>query len=189
MKIRNLFLVFALTLAFLPRNAYAQKASVSFNAGDVLLLGTIGVEANYGFAQKWSVNAGMRYNPWTFNKGDAERQTQLRHQTYSAGLRYWPWYIYSSWFFGLKAQYQEYSFGGFGGKLPTEEGDAYGAGIEFGYSYLVSDHFNMMFGLGAWGGVANYRRYSCPVCGRPLGDGRKLFLWPNELIISFNYVF
>lgn len=169
--------------------AHAQKAAVSVNAGDALCLGTAGAEVSYAVARNWSLNAGARFNPWTFNKGDAKRQTQLRHQTYAVGARFWPWYVYSGLWFGAKAQYQEYNRGGFKGRLRTEEGDAFGLGVEMGYSWIVTHAFNLNFGLGAWGGYTEYVSYDCPYCGRRTGDGGKFFILPNELIVGLVFVF
>lgn len=169
--------------------AHAQKVAVSLNAGDAVCLGTVGAEFNYAVAQNWSLNAGARVNPWTFNKGDAERQSQLRHQTYAVGVRFWPWYVYSGLWFGAKAQYQEYNRGGFNGKMKTEEGDAFGLGLEFGYSWLVTHAFNLNFGLGGWGGHTKYTQYECAYCGRRTEEGDKFFFLPNELIIGLVFVF
>ncbi len=187
----NKFKVISVTLGIVlsSLSAYAQKAALSVNAGDAACLGTIGVEAGYAVAQKWSLNAGARFNPWTFHEGDAEKQSQLRQQTYSVGARFWPWYVYSGLWFGAKAQYQEYNRGGFNGKIQTEEGDAFGLGVEMGYSWLVTHAFNLNFGFGFWGGRTEYVRYDCPYCGRKTEEGEKMFFLPNELILGLVFVF
>lgn len=169
--------------------AHAQKAAVSINAGELVLAGGIGAEVNYAVAQHWSADMGVRVNPWTFNRANPEKQSQYRHQTYSIGARYWPWYVYSGFWFGAKLQYQEYSRGGFGGRLASEEGDAFGLGAELGYSWMLSHRFNLNFGVGGWGGITDYTSFSCTHCGRILESGRKFFVLPNELIIGLVFVF
>lgn len=185
-------------LLLLPSFSHAQKAAVSVNLGDILCFGTLNAEVDYGLAQKFSVYGGARVNPWTFLKGKfidmpdgsrISRQTQLRHQTYYAGLRFWPWYVHSGWWAGLKLQYQEYNFGGFRERLRTEEGDAVGVGLSAGYALLLNHQWNINFGVGAWGGYTWYTHYNCPYCGRVLDKGSKLFLRPNEIIIAFTYIF
>lgn len=71
----------------------------------------------------------------------------------------------------------------------AEEGDRFGAGIYAGYTHMLTKHFNVEFGLGVWSGMAVFRRYSCPVCGVTVAAGRKLFLLPDDLMISLAYVF
>ena len=44
----------------------AQNVALSTNLAGYAFLGTMNVEASYALAQHWSVNAGMRYNPFTF---------------------------------------------------------------------------------------------------------------------------
>lgn len=166
----------------------AQKASVSTDLLDYLCLGTFNVEASYSLSQHWSIVADARYNPFSFHKGDSERQFQLRQQSYSVGVRAWPWHTFSGWWLACKLRYQEYNQGGILSR-DTEEGDRIGTGLYAGYTYMLSKHFNIEFGLGLWGGAAWYRKYTCPACGLTVEDGRKWFLLPDDLRISLAYVF
>jgi len=54
---------------------------------------------------------------------------------------------------------------------------------------MLSDHFNLEFGAGFWGGYKTYTVYSCPRCGRKIEEGKKWFICPNEAIVSIVYVF
>ena len=167
---------------------YAQKLSVATNLIDYACLGTLNVEVSYTMSQHWSLTAGIKYNPFTFHKGDADRQFQNRQQSYALGVRYWPWHSLSGWWVSGRVRYQEYNMGGLVSR-ETEEGDKVGLGLSAGYTYMISRHFNVDFGVGCWGGRAWYRRFSCPVCGMTVKDGRKWFLLPDDLMISFAYVF
>jgi hypothetical protein len=112
----------------------------------------------------------------------------MKQQSYSVGVRIWPWYTWSGWWFAGKMRYQEYNMGGLI-SLKTEEGDRLGAGMYSGYTHMLSPHFNIEFGFGLWTGMADYRKYSCPVCGITIEDGRKWFLLPDDIMISLVYVF
>lgn len=186
------YVVFLIPVLFFllcsPTVAFAQKAAVSVNLGDALCLGTFNVGFDYAVGRKWTLGAEARVNPWTFNKGDADNQFQLRHQTYSFGARFWPWYVYSGFWFGFRGQYQEYNRGGLFG-MDTEEGDAFGVGLETGYNLILNDVWNINFGIGGWAGTTRYVTYSCPFCGRRNGEGTKFFVLPNEFIIALIYVF
>ena len=84
-------------------------------------------------------------------------------------------------------QYQEYNRGGVF-RLQTEEGDAYGVGVSFGYTLMVHKAFNIEFGVGVWTGGARYVTYSCPYCGTVIDEGDKFFFWPNNVMISLVYI-
>ena len=167
---------------------YAQKASVSTNLLGYAALGTMNVDASYAISRHWSLQAGLKYNPFTFRKGDASRQFQYRQQSYFVGARMWPWHIWTGWWFASKLRHQEYNMGGLLGR-ETREGDRVGAGLYSGYSYMLSSHFNIEFGVGFWTGLDMYRKYSCPMCGITVESGRKAFVLPDDLMISLVYVF
>lgn len=167
---------------------HAQKFSISTDLLGYAQLGTMNVDASVAVAQKWSVNAGARYNPFTYREGDPETQFQYRQQSYSLGFRYWMWHTWSGWWLGGKARYQEYNSGGLVSAV-TEEGDRFGAGVYSGYTLMVASHFNVEFGLGFWAGASIYDRYSCPSCGLTTDSGTKFFLLPDDMMISLVYVF
>lgn len=177
-----------LTLLCVSVSASAQKWSVSTNAVEWLNFGTINVQGSVAVARHWTVNAEARYNPWTFNKKDASTQLQNRHQTYAVGVKLWPWYIYSGWWFGGKLQYQEYNRGGIL-SARTEEGDAFGVGLSAGYSLMIHEHINLDFGAGFWGGYKAYTAFACPQCGRITDSGSKWFIMPNDLIVAVVFTF
>ena len=196
LNMKKLVVVF-LFIMFSAATAMAQTWSVAANAADMADLGTIGVEGSAAVSQHWSIHAGAKFNPWTFAKKDTFNglfsepnpdQKQNRKQTYAVGARWWPWNVYSGWWVGGKAQYQEYNRGGIISKT-AEEGDAFGAALSGGYSLMLKEHWNLDFGFGLWGGWTKYTTYACPSCGHVVDDGQKWFILPNELILSFVYIF
>lgn len=166
----------------------AQTVSLSTNLLDYACLGTLNADVSYSLSRRWSVTAGARYNPFTFRKGDLDKQLQLRQQSYSLGARLWPWHTWSGWWFAGKLRYQEYNSGGIR-SLETREGDRFGAGLYAGYTYMLTSHLNIEFGLGLWSGLDVYRCYSCPVCGVTLESGKTHFILPDDIMISLAYVF
>lgn len=166
----------------------AQTVSLSTNLLDYACLGTLNADVSYSLSRRWSVTAGARYNPFTFRKGDPDKQFQLRQQSYSLGARLWPWHTWSGWWFAGKLRYQEYNSGGIR-SLETREGDRFGAGLYAGYTYMLTSHLNIEFGLGMWSGMDVYRCYSCPVCGVTLESGKTHFILPDDIMISLAYVF
>ena len=168
--------------------ASAQDFSLSTDLLGYARLGTMNVDASFAVSRRWSIVAGARYNPFTFRKGDLERQFQSRQQSYSIGARLWPWHIWSGWWFAGKLRYQEYNKGGLISRK-TDEGDRVGGGLYAGYTHMLSSHFNLEFGVGIWAGMDRYRQYDCPVCGHVLASGNRIFLLPDDIMISVAYVF
>lgn len=164
----------------------AQEIGLSTNVADYFAGGTMNIEATYGFARHWSVNAGAKYNPFEYGKG--QDAVALKQRSFSAGARWWPWHIYSGWWMGAKLQYQEYSTSGISSAL-SEEGDRYGGALSAGYSRMLGEHINLDFGLGLWAGYSLYSTFACRTCGRRLSSGGKSFVLPNELIFGISYIF
>lgn len=183
---KKCLIVVLVSIASLP--SYAQKLSFSTNLLDYACLGTLNADVSYSVSRRWSIMAGVRYNPFTFREDKPQDQFQLRQQSYAAGARLWPWHTMSGWWFAGKLRYQEYNYGGIFSS-ESEEGDRFGAGLYSGYTYMLTRHLNLEFGAGLWSGISFYRRYSCQKCGRTIGHGRKYFLLPDDLMISVAYVF
>lgn len=188
MKHLKPILVLAVLLACCGRG-HAQEMSLSTNVLGLANLGTMNMEASWGFSRHWTANVGVRYNPFTFpgREGVADRM-QARQRTVAVGGRFWPWHIHSGWWLAGKAQYQEYNMGGIL-EAETSEGDRIGGGLTGGYTYMLSPRFNLEVGAGVWAGYETYTTYACPECGRITGRGDRPFVLPNELLLGLVYVF
>lgn len=167
-------------------SAWGQRVGISTNAVDYANFGTLNAEASVAVARHWTLNAGVRYNPWTFGEGVQARQNRTRSA--SVGCRWWPWNVYSGWWVGARAQWEEYNRGGW--RSPqTEEADAWGAAVSAGYSLMLHHNINLDFGLGLWGGYKRYTVYRCPTCGRIDEQGSKAFIMPSDLLVSLMFTF
>lgn len=184
---RNKIIV-ALLVLFSPAVASAQKLAVSTDVLGYADMVTMNGEVSYSLSRHWSANAGFRYNPFTFKAGDDGHILTNRQRTFSAGARYWPWHVFSGWWFSGKAQYQEFNRGGF--RSPqTREGDRYGAGVAAGFTYMLNSWLNMEFSLGGWGGREVYTVYECPQCGITTDEGSRFFILPNDVMLALSFVF
>lgn len=181
----KIFLVSAILSVCAPV-LYGQEFAVSTNFADYADFGTLNIEASYGLAQHWSLNAGMKYNPFTYNP-DGE-QLQKRQRSLSAGARYWPWHIYSGWWLSGAVRVQEYNIGGITSP-ETTEGNRFGGGLGLGYTCMLSPKFNLDIGAGFWSGYDVYTTYSCPTCGRKIAEGRKFFFLPADILLALSYIF
>lgn len=124
--------------------------ALSVNLVDYVDWGTVQGSIQYGISRHVSIDATARVN----------RQSQI----FSAGARWWPWYIYSGWWLKGLAQVDS-------------AGESYGAGVSLGYSLILTSWLNLDFGVGGW-------------AGRKESEGlRSWFVAPNELTAGLMFVF
>lgn len=166
----------------------AQEFAISSNILQYANMLTLNAEASVSVSRHISFDAGVLYNPFRFKAGHDRHDFNNRQRAFYGGVRYWPWHVYSGWWFSGHAKYQEYNNGGLR-RLETREGDRYGAGVSFGYTYMLASFLNLEMGAGVWGGIDNYRIYSCPVCGETIGSGRKAFILPDSLTLALSFIF
>lgn len=166
----------------------AQERSISTNIVDMANLGTLNAEVQYGLARRWTASGEVKYNPFSFPGGKDDLGMQNRQRSVAAGLRFWPWHIYSGWWMSGRVRYQEYNVAGLRDSKATE-GDRYGGGLAGGYTYMLGKNWNLDMGLGFWAGRDNFTVYACPTCGRLLDTGSKTFVLPDDFIFALTYVF
>jgi len=169
-------------------SAFAQKTALGTNILGYANFVTLNAEASYALGRHNTFSAGIKYNPFVFPYGEEGQSLRNKQLSLAVGGRWWPWHIYSGWWFAGKAQYQMYNTGGILDP-ETVEGDRIGIGAAFGYARMLSSHLNLEMGIGGWAGTDRYTIYECPVCGLEQGSGRKFFVLPNDLILALSYVF
>lgn len=173
--------------------AHAQKpgeTNARFSIGTDLVtwanFGTGNLSMSVAAGRQFSIHLEGQYNPWEFHGKNG--QFQNKKQNYNLTVRWWPWHVYSGWWTGLGAQYQEYNHGGIM-RQRTEEGDAVGLTFSGGYTLMLTTYLNLDFSFGLWGGYKWYTAYSCPKCGRIIDQGRKIFFNANDISIALVFVF
>ena len=136
---RILFLVLLLVAT---TGVYGQKFAVKSNLlYDATATINLGVEV--GLAKKWSLDLSGNYNGWKF--GDEAR---MKHWLVQPEARYWLCEKFNGHFFGLHAHYADYNVGGLKFLSKNMEnhryqGNLYGAGLSYGYQWLLSDRWSM----------------------------------------------
>lgn len=182
------FLFVSLFLITISMTADAQKVSLGTDAIQWANFGTANLEMGISVHQHFSLSLGGRYNPWDFHTSSG---LLMRNQQTSGylSMRYWPWYVYSGWWLGLKAQYADYSRTGVW-RHALEEGQRVGGGLSFGYTVMLSEHFNLEVGAGVWGGRSlKYTLYECPICMDVRQLGPRNFVEIDNVSLSVFYVF
>ena len=183
-------IVIVLLLFCAPQVVKAQKWAISTNALSWLNIGTINAEGSMSMNKHFTVHAGFTANPW---KMHTSTYVELKNQQYGgyAGVRYWPNYAYMDWWIGAKVQYKNFKEAG----LLTNslmKGNALGAGLSGGYSFLISEHFNLDLGLGIWGGrLFTYKKYKGTeeIDSEIVDKGPRDFIFLDNIMVSLVYIF
>ena len=181
---KGFILLFALAALFFCTPVTAQNMYVSTNLLDYLNLGTINGEFGLNPLPKWSFYARARYNPFTLK---LDRRLQNRVAGLAVGTRYWFWYTNSGWFLNSHIGASLYNTGGiFDGY--AYEGEAYSLSVGGGYSLMLGKRLNMDFALGAQGGYTSFTRYACPKCGKVMGEEKKIFVAPSNMLVQLTLI-
>ena len=99
-----------------------------------------------GLAKKITLDVSGNYNPWKF--GD---DRQIKHWLVQPELRYWLCERFNGSFFGLHGHYGEMNVSNlniFGMGHDRYDGSLYGAGISYGYQWIISKRWSMEATIG-----------------------------------------
>ena len=191
---KRFLIIILLLFAVIPEfrmTGQERKTSVALSTDlvDWAYLGTANLEAGVSVHRHFSLQAGAKFNPWSFKTHGLELDLYNKQTTAYAGFRYWPWYVYSGWWVGAQAQYSGYSETGVW-RHALDTGKAIGAGLSFGYTLMLSENFNLEFGAGVWGGRRfQHTLYCCPDCMKVRQIGPENFVALNDISVSVMYVF
>ena len=170
--------------SMVARSAYGQNVHIATNLLDYLNFGTINAEIGLSPVPKWSFYIKGRYNPFTFNAND---NLQNRTAAVAAGAKYWFWYANSGWFLNGHAGYGIYNTGGILSEH-AYEGNAAFITVGCGYALMLGKKWNLDFGMGVQTGVTSYTKYSCPRCGRIMDRGKKMYLFPSNVMVQLSRI-
>lgn len=187
-KIRNIIIIIAALLAGNAYTADAQKVSVSTNLLTWANFGTANLEANVSVSKHFTLFAGAKYNPWEIR---TKSQVTLLNQQLTGflGAKYWPWHVYSGWWIGAKAQFQDFDQAGLWSQNLVS-GKALGLGLSAGYSVMISEKVNLDLGIGGWGGsVLGYTAYKDLAGLEVAQQGKRGFIFLDNMIVAFTYIF
>lgn len=194
-KISLLLMAF---FALLSSSAYGQKLGVKTNLlYDATSTMNLGIE--FSLAPKWTLDVSGNYNPWTFSDNK-----KTKHLLIQPEVRYWLCEKFNGHFFGLHAHLAEFNWGGmlpFGFKDGTMfgirnetiingrfEGWLAGAGISYGYHWILGNHWGLETTLGVGYAYLNYDKYPCGKCGSLMGTEQKNYFGPTKLGITLIYM-
>ena len=82
-------------LSVSKQEASGQIVGISTNILDYAKFATMNLEVGTAVARNWTFSIDGSYNPFVFNKNDADNRMQFKHLTIGTGVKYWPCYLFS----------------------------------------------------------------------------------------------
>lgn len=171
---------------------HAQKVGLKTNLiADVTT--TINLGAEFGIKDKYTLDLYVNYNPW--NLGDDKKFRQLLIQP---EFRYWFCEKFNGHFIGVHAHGGLFNVGGVnmpfglwdGLKTTRYEGELIGAGVSYGYQWVLGKHWNLEANIGAGYAYINYDKYQCKNCGKLLEKDRPYhYFGLTKAALSLIYLF
>ncbi|MBF0647871.1 DUF3575 domain-containing protein [Dysgonomonas sp. GY75] len=174
--------------SYLPLAAprLAVKTNLLYDATTTL---NLGLEVR--LKNRYTLDLSVNYNPFTYSGN-----RKLKHILVQPELRYWSCEPFYGHFIGVHALYANYNTGNI--KLPLDifpgletgryRGNLYGAGISYGYHWMLSPRWNLEATIGVGYVYTDYDRYECKTCGKLLDSGNKHYFGPTKAGISFIYI-
>lgn len=166
-------------------NMFAQQIGVKSNIlYDATTTMNLGLEVSA--APQWTVDLSVNYNPWVF-----EGNKKLKHWLIQPEVRYWPCEKFSSHFVGLHTHIGAYNVGGiswFGLESSRYEGNLYGAGISYGYHWILNSRWSLEATLGLGYTYLSQVQYPCEVCMPKVADSEQNYFGPTRIGVSLVYI-
>jgi hypothetical protein len=142
------------------------------------------------------MDIGVGYNPWNLN-GSEEDNKKLVHLLGNIEYRYWLCEKFNGHFFGAHVLGVQYNIGGHelpllfgkGSEAFRHQGWAAGAGISYGYQFVLGEHWNLELNVGVGYVYFAYDKYECQKCSDITGAYRRNYFGPTKGGLSLIYLF
>ena len=195
---KHLFIAITLVLSTYSMNA--QKVALKTNLlYDATATANLGVEVR--LAKQITLDLSGSYAGWDIDK---QKNQKMRHYMIQPEIRFWTCESFNGHFFGLHGHYGMYNMSGGNwfvdnmkhlsnlSKLDTKnsryEGTAAGAGVSYGYSWIIANRLNLDFTLGMGYAYLDYDRYGAPKCSPLLGSDTKHYFGITKVGVSLVFI-
>ena len=166
--------------------SFAVKTNLLYDAAATV---NLGVEV--ALAPKWTLDISGNYNAWDFSEN-----RKWKHFLVQPEARYWLCEKFNGHFFGLHLHGGQFNtgnvstpFGLFGDcRNSRHEGWYYGAGVSYGYQWLLGKRWNLELAAGIGYVRSDYSAFTAPVCGMKTGTGHHNYFGPTKAAITIIYI-
>lgn len=184
-----------IVMSMMVFGANAQKAGIKTNLlYDATATANLGVEV--GLAPKWSFDLSGNINAWTINNH------KWKHWLAQPELRYWFCERFQGNFIAVHAIGGQFNAGNIN-HLPNflgtnlknlkdhrYQGWGVGAGIAYGHTWILAEHWNLEAEIGVGWIYTRYDRFPCANCGRKEVDNAvHNYVGPTKAAVNIVYVF
>ena len=158
---------------------------------------TINAGIELGLAPKWTLDVSGNFNGWTMS-----HDRKWKHWLVQPEARYWFCDRFAGHFLGFHALGGQYNVGHlknnikFLGKDFSKLSDSryqgwfIGAGIAYGYAWVLNKHWNLEGEIGIGYAYSRYDRYNCAGCGKKIEEDKDFhYFGPTKAAINLIYVF
>lgn len=194
--------VIMIFLSTLPLLFHAQENRLAGQRGSTVgiktnipywgVMETFNAGVEFRLARHWSLDVEAGLNPFDGKKDDGSYGKSLKHLRLHPELRYWFCETSYKHFIGLHIPYLLYNVSDI--KLLGTEGERHqgwgaGVGVSYGYSFLLSKHWNLEATVGVGYLYLESEKYPCTNCGRRQGYEKKHYFGPTQAAINLIYQF
>lgn len=150
-----------------------------------------------GLAPKWTIDVSGDFNGWTMSNN-----RRWKHWFVQPELRYWFCDRFSGHFVGVHTHGGQFNVGGLKNDfdfLGTHfsklsdyrfQGWFIGGGVGYGYSWILSRHWNLEAEIGFGYSYTRYDRYRCAGCGKKEEEEQvHHYVGPTKAAVNLIYLF
>lgn len=192
---KNRHITILMIALFAIFGARAQHVAMKTNLlYDATLSPSLGVEVRV--APRWTIDVSGNLNGWAVNNH------RWKHWLVQPEARYWFCQAWSGHFLGVHALGGQYNVGhidmpfSFLGsdfrKLKDNryQGWFVGAGVAYGYTWILSRHWNFELELGFGWAYTRYDKFECHDCGKRIeSDKPHNYVGPTKAAVNLVYIF
>ena len=181
---------------FFVQEIKAQKVAVKTNiVYDAAANVNAGLE--FGLAKRWTLDLSGNLNVWDMSHG-----RKWKHWFVQPELRYWFCDRFAGHFMALHIHGGQYNIGGLDNDLEflgtdfSRSGDSRfqgwfaGAGLAYGYTWILGEHWNVEAEVGFGYSYTRYDRFECVGCGKKVDEDKEHhYVGPTKAAINLVYLF
>lgn len=172
----------------LPAQNLAVKTNLLYDA-----TATINAGFETGLSPKWTLDVSGNYNGWNMSSCGCRK---WKHWMVQPEARYWFCERFNGHFLAMHALGGQYNlakvhlpFGLYPGLRNNRyEGWYAGAGVGYGYQWVLNKRWNLEAEIGVGYVYTDYKTYRCSQCPKRTDKGHKNYLGPTKAALTLVYV-
>lgn len=165
---RNKLILFPILLLGFILSSNAQSIGAKTNLAYWGVVGSPNMQLEMAVSNKVSLELGGGFNLWRLDQGK-----KAKHWLVQPEVRYWFCEAFNGHFVGVHGHGGKFNIGGWDipvGRLShlkdhRYQGYLYGAGVSYGYQWILTPRLNLELSLGGGYARMQYDRFACDDCG------------------------